>query len=60
MPSTLADRLVHILNAINYIQSALANKTLEDFKNDLFLRLPTERACEIIGEASRRIPNDAK
>ncbi len=60
MPPTLADRLAHILTAIDAIQTALANKSLEDLKDDLFLRLAIERAFEIISEASRNIPGDVK
>lgn len=60
MPPTLADRLVHILTAIDTIQKALANKRLDDLKGDLMLRLAVERAFEIICEASRRVPADVK
>ena len=60
MPPTLADRLVHILSAIDAIQNMLANKTLEDFSTDLPLRLAVERALEIICEASHRLPQDVK
>jgi uncharacterized protein with HEPN domain len=60
MPPTLADRLVHILSAINTIQSALSNKRLDDLKDDLMLRLAVERSFEIICEASRRVPDNIK
>jgi uncharacterized protein with HEPN domain len=60
MPPTLADRLVHILEAINTVQESLAHKTLESFANDLLLRLAIERSLEIISEASRRIPPEVK
>jgi len=60
MPPTLADRLVHILEAINNIQTALRSKTREDLTNDIFLRLAIERSFEIISEASRRIPVEVK
>lgn len=60
MPPTAADRLVHILTAIEMIQSALANKKLEDLSNDLLLRLAIERSFEIICEASRRVPDALK
>lgn len=60
MPPTLADRLVHILTAIETIQSALANKQFEDMTKDLMFRLAVERSFEIICEASRRIPEDIK
>jgi uncharacterized protein with HEPN domain len=60
MPPTLADRLVHILEAINNIQKLLAERTFEDFANDILARLAIERSFEIISEASRRIPGDIK
>jgi uncharacterized protein with HEPN domain len=60
MPPTLADRLEHILVAIDTIQRALANKRLEDLAADLMLRLAVERSFEIICEASRRIPDGVK
>jgi uncharacterized protein with HEPN domain len=60
MPPTLADRLVHILVAIETIQKALANKRPEDITEDLMLRLAVERSLEIICEASRRVPDRQK
>jgi uncharacterized protein with HEPN domain len=60
MPPTLADRLMHVLTAIDTIQSALAHKRLEDLTSDLMLRLAVERSFEIICEASQRIPADVK
>jgi uncharacterized protein with HEPN domain len=60
MPPTLADRLVHILESINAIQKVLAERTFDDFANDLVARLAVERSFEIISEASRRIPSDVK
>lgn len=60
MPPTLADRLVHILRSIDAIQQLLAGRTLETFKNDLFLRLAVERSFEIISEASQRISDEVK
>jgi uncharacterized protein with HEPN domain len=60
MPPTLADRLTHVLTAIDTIQSALANKRYQDLASDMMLRLAVERSFEIICEASRRIPDDVK
>jgi uncharacterized protein with HEPN domain len=60
MPPTLADRLVHILTAIDAIQTMLARKTREDFAADFPLRLAVERALEIICEASHRVPKNIK
>ncbi len=60
MPPTLADRLAHILGAIDTIEAALANKAPADFAADVLLRLAVERSFEIISEASRRIPAEVK
>ena len=60
MPPTLADRLVHILEAINDIQTLLYGKTAAAFGADKFARMAVERSFEIISEASRRIPEDLK
>jgi uncharacterized protein with HEPN domain len=60
MPPTTADRLVHILAAIEAIQNALAGKQLSDLTADLMLRLAIERSFEIICEASRRVPDELK
>jgi len=51
---------MHILTAIDTIQAALANKTVNDVANDLMTRLAVERCFEIICEASRRIPDGVK
>jgi uncharacterized protein with HEPN domain len=60
MPPTLADRLDHILVAIDTFQSGLIDKTFENFTSDLMLRLAIERSLEIICEASRRLPEGVK
>ena len=60
MPPTLADRLMHVLTAIDTIENALADKRLEDLTRDLMLRLAVERSFEIICEAAHRIPADVK
>lgn len=60
MPPTLADRLIHILEAVDAIQNLLTGKTREQFAGDLALRLAIERAFEIVSEASRRIPQELK
>jgi uncharacterized protein with HEPN domain len=60
MPPTLADRLIHILTAINTIETMMSGKTLEAFDADLPLRWAVERALEIICEASHRLPDDVK
>ena len=60
MPPTFADRLRHILDAINDIDEILRDKTFESFRDDRFVRVATERLLEIISEASRHIPADVK
>lgn len=60
MPPTLADRVSHILETIDEIERALAGKSLEEFKSDRLLRAAIERLLEIVCEASRYIPEEAK
>jgi uncharacterized protein with HEPN domain len=60
VPPTLGDRVVHILEAIEEIEQAVAGKTLEAFAGDRFLRLGIERLLEIVCEASRHIPEQMK
>ena len=60
MPPTLADRLIHILTAIETINSAVADRSFEVFTNDAIVRLAVERSLEIICEASRRVPDQVK
>jgi uncharacterized protein with HEPN domain len=60
VPPTLADRLLHVLNAINDINHILECKSRDEFAADRIIRAATERLLEIISEASRRIPDDIK
>jgi uncharacterized protein with HEPN domain len=60
MRPTLADRLHHVLHAIENIERFLEGKRKEEFVSDQLLRLAVERSLEIISEASRRIPADVK
>ena len=60
MPPTLADRVRHILEAIEDMEHMLAGKTEAEFAADRFLRLSVERLFEIISEASRHIPPEMK
>jgi uncharacterized protein with HEPN domain len=60
VPPTLADRVRHILEAIDDIEKALSGKNSSDFADDRLLRLGVERLFEIISEASRHIPDDVK
>jgi uncharacterized protein with HEPN domain len=60
LPPTLADRLRHILEAIEDMEQILAGKTETQFAADRFLRLSVERLFEIISEASRHVPMELK
>jgi uncharacterized protein with HEPN domain len=60
MPPTLADRLEHILGAIDDVQLLLANSSADDFAKDKYRRVAVERFLEIISEASRHIPDELK
>ena len=52
--------LHEIITAIDGIQVAVADKTLEDFKMEWLLRHGAQRAIEIISEASRHLPDQLK
>ena len=60
MPPTLADRVRHILQAIEDIERALAGKSEEAYAADHLLRLAIERLLEIICEATRHISDEVK
>jgi uncharacterized protein with HEPN domain len=60
VPPTLADRLCHVLDAINGINQILEGKSYDEFVADWVVRAATERLLEIISEASRRIPEEIK
>jgi uncharacterized protein with HEPN domain len=60
VPPTLADRLRHVLDAINDINHILEGKSHDEFVADRIMRAATERLLEIISEASRRVPEDIK
>jgi uncharacterized protein with HEPN domain len=60
MPPTLADRLEHVLVAIQDIETLLSSSSLDDFAKDRYRRVAVERFFEIISEASRHIPDDLK
>jgi len=49
-----------ILDAIDVVDKAIQGKSFADFQKDDIFRLGTERAIEIISEASRHIPDDLK
>jgi uncharacterized protein with HEPN domain len=52
--------LIHILEAVNAIENFVAGKGLEDFESDDLLQSAVIRKFEIIGEATKRIPENIK
>ena len=48
-------RLLHVLEAIQYIQSFIEGKVKEDIYHDPMLRFAIERQLEIIGEATNHL-----
>lgn len=60
MPPTLGDRLFHILEAIDDIQSILLHQSIAEISNSRHTRLALERLFEIVCEASRHVPSDIK
>lgn len=52
--------LYDIRQAIEGMESAIAGKAFSDFTNDWVLRHAIQRGVEIISEASRRIPQNAR
>jgi uncharacterized protein with HEPN domain len=60
MPPTLPDRLVHILDTINDIQTILSGATVASFAADKFQQMIVERSFEIIYEESRHLPANVK
>ncbi|HTV66922.1 MAG TPA: HepT-like ribonuclease domain-containing protein [Rhizobiaceae bacterium] len=60
MKPTVEGRLEHIRDAIADLRDLLAGKSFEDFAKERHTRRAAERYFEIISEASRSIPNDAK
>ena len=49
-----------MLEAIDGIANALRGKSFGEYKKDWLLRAGTQRGIEIISEASRRLPAEAK
>ena len=52
--------LTHILDATKSIQAQIKDITKEQFENSELLQGFVERKLEIIGEATKRIPDDFK
>jgi uncharacterized protein with HEPN domain len=57
---SLLPRLVDIIEAIERVNAALVDVSLEAFENDWRLQWLVQRGVEIISEASRHLPDDLK
>jgi uncharacterized protein with HEPN domain len=57
---TLADRLRQILDAIADVRDYTDGKSYEDYVADAMRRHAVERCLEIVSEASRHVPREAK
>ncbi len=57
---SLIPRLTDIIEAIERVNSVLADMSLEAFENDWQRQWLVERGVEIISEASRHLPDDLK
>lgn len=53
-------RLLHILNAIEYVEDFLHDRTKQSLYDDVMFRSAVERQLEIIGEATNRLSPDVK
>ena len=53
-------RLAHILDAAQWIERMIADRTLENYRQDRVLRDFIERNLERISEASRHLPESMK
>ena len=57
---TNAERLSHMIDAIEQIEAQIVGLDQRSFASNRFRQLGIERCLEIISEASRHIPNDAQ
>lgn len=53
-------RLLHITEAIHYIETFIEGKVKDDLYNDPMLRFAIERQLEIIGEAANHLSDELK
>lgn len=53
-------RMLDVIDAVDQIHSLLADKTFDDIVEDRVLKAAFERFIEILGEASRHIPESLK
>jgi uncharacterized protein with HEPN domain len=52
--------LRHIVDECEFIEKSLKDKTINDFLNDEILKRAIVRSFEIIGEASKHVPNELR
>jgi uncharacterized protein with HEPN domain len=57
---SVAERLGHILEALDRIETYTTAKSLDDYLAERMLRDAVERCLEIISEASRHVPAELK
>ncbi len=60
MSQSHLELLSHIIDEINFIISESSTTNVKEFLNDEKLKRAFVRSFEIIGEASKNIPNDIK
>ncbi len=58
MPPSLLEYLRHILDETNYLISASQDLTADAFSKNETLKRAFVRSIEIIGEASKKVPDD--
>lgn len=54
------DYIDDIINSVKYIREFTDNITFESFKSDIKTQYAVIRCFEVMGEASKRIPDDYK
>ena len=60
MTDRVRHRLADIIDAIDHIDSLLADKSFDDLESDRIAQAALERFIEIISEASRHVPDSMK
>ncbi len=60
MPPSMCEYLLHILDEIDYLQTAILDLSWSDFVNDETLKRAFVRSIEIIGEAVKHIPSEVR
>ena len=58
MPTSAIDLLRHIRDETRFLEGITRDLTLERFIDDEVVKRAAERSIEIIGEATKKIPDD--